>query len=169
MNLLKIKLFQKRISQTLLSLSFITVSLLLTGILLFTIPVAASGYAEYQGLQVMVKMDKEQYEEGESITATITVVNTNSQSVTVVNLEQLIPEGYVLAENSQVATQDVEMAPGQTIELQVTFVGEPAQPAENGQSGTFWDKLFYGETFGIPNIILVVIAVIAIIIFMILT
>ena len=124
--------------------------------------------AEYQGLQVMVKMDKEQYEAGEPITATITVVNTNSQSVTIVNLEQLIPEGYVLAEDSQVSTQNVEAKPGQELELRVTFVGESEQPGQEG-SGSFWDKVFYGETLGIPNLILVVIGVIAVIIFMVLT
>ncbi len=144
-------------------------SLLLICVMTFSVSIAAAANMEYQDLQVMVKMDKEQYEEGEPITATITAVNTGSQSVTIVNLEQLIPEGYVLAENSQVSTKDVEMKPGQTIELQVTFVGEPEQPGENGESGTFWDKLFYGETLGIPNIILVVIAVIVIIIFMALT
>ena len=148
----------------------ISLSLLLIGVMMFSVPAVASGaYAEHQGMQVMVKMDKEQYEAGEPITATITVVNTNSKPVTIVNLEQLIPEGYVLAENSQVATKNVEVKPGQEISLQVTFVGEPGQPAENGESGTFWDKLFYGETFGIPNIILVVIAVIFIIVFMALT
>lgn len=145
-------------------------AIMLTYMMMFSLTVMASGgYAEHQGLQVMVKMDKDHYEAGEAITATITVVNTNSQPVTIINLEQLIPEGYVLAENSQVATKNVEVRPGQEIELQVTFVGEPAEPAANGETGTFWDKIFYGETFGIPNIILVVIAVIAIIVFMVLT
>lgn len=143
--------------------------MLSVGVFSFVMPVAASAVAEYQDLKVMVQMDKEQYEEDEPITATITAVNTGSQSVTIVNLEQLIPEGYVLAEDSQVATRDVEMKPGQTIELQVTFVGEPEQPTENGENGTFWDKLFYGETLGIPNIILAVVIVIVIVIFMVLT
>ncbi len=138
-------------------------------IMLFSLNVEASSYAEHEGLQVMVKMDQETYEEGEEITATITVVNTNSQPVTIINLEQLIPEGYILAENSQVATQNVEMKPRQEISLQVTFVGEPPQSAEIGEGGTFWDRLFYGETFGIPNIILAVIIVIFLIVFMLLT
>ena len=136
---------------------------------LLAVPAAASEYAEYEGLQVMVNMDKEHYEEGEAITATITVVNTNSQPVTIVNLEQLIPEGYVLAENSEVATKDVQMQPGQTIELKVTFVGEPADPGEGEGPESFWDKLFYGKTLGVPNLLWVVILVIAVIVFMLLT
>ena len=133
------------------------------------ISAAAAASMEYQDLQVMVKMDKEQYEEGEPITATITAVNTGSKPITIVNLEQLIPEGYVLAEDSRVSAKDVEMKPGQTIELRVTFVGDTGQTGENAETGTFWDKLFYGETLGIPNIILVVIMVIIIIVFMALT
>lgn len=145
-------------------------SFLLIYLMTFRVPVLASGtYAEHQGLQVMVKMDKEFYEEGEAITATISVVNTNAQSVTIVNLEQLIPEGYVLAEDSQTSTKNVEIRPGQTIELQVTYTGAPPDPAANGEGGTFWDKIFYGEFMGIPNIILIVIAIIGVIVFMALT
>ena len=146
----------------------ISVFMLIFGIMICSMPAKASVPQEYQGLQVMVTMDKETYEEGETITATITVVNTNSQSVTVVNLEQLIPEGYVLAENSAVSTQNVEIKPGQTIELQVTFEGDQSDVGEDGE-GSFWDKVFYGETFGIPNLILIVFGVIFFIVFMALT
>lgn len=160
--------FLKRLNRF-LPRTLLYVALMLACVMMYAVPVAASANVEYQGLQVMIQMDKEQYEEGEPITATITAVNTNSQPITIVNLEQLIPEGYVLAEDSQVATKDVVVQPGNSVELRVTFVGEPAQPAENGESGSFWDKLFYGETFGIPNIILVVILVVGFIIFMALT
>lgn len=146
----------------------IFVFFLLANIIVCTVPAKAAAYQEYEGLQVMVTMDKETYEEGEPITATITVVNTDSQPVTVVNLEQLIPEGYVLSENSEVSTQNVEIRPGQTIELQVTFEGERSDAAETSE-GTFWDKIFYGETLGIPNLILTVFGVIFFIVFMVLT
>lgn len=140
--------------------------LLIVGIAMCPMSAKASAPQEYQGLQVTVTTDKEAYEEGESITATITVVNVDSQPVTVVNLEQLIPEGYVLAENSDVSTQNVEIRPGQTIELQVTFEGEPEDTTEGD---SFWDKVLYGETMGIPNLILIVFGVIFFIVFMILT
>lgn len=151
------KVFRRRIS----------VFLLIIGIMISAVPAKASGPQEYQGLQVMVTMDKETYEEGEPITATITVVNTDSKSVTVMNLEQLIPEGYVLSENSAVSTKNVEIKPGQNIELQVTFEGAPEEPGE--EDGNFWDKIFYGESLGIPNIILIVFGVIIFIVYMALT
>ena len=144
----------------------IPVFLLLFVVMACPVSVKASEPQVYDGLQVTVTMDKETYEEGESITATITVVNVDSQPVTVVNLEQLIPEGYVLSENSEVSTQNVEIRPGQTIELQVTFEGEPEDAAEDNN---FWDKVLYGETVGIPNLILIVFGVIFFVVFMILT
>lgn len=143
-------------------------SLTLLWAVLMVLPASADSYSEYEGVQVMVKMDKEEYVEGEQITATITVVNTNAQSVTIANLEQLIPEGYVLSENSDVSTQDVELKSGQSLELKVTFEGEPAQSGEEG-NGSFWDNLFYGSTLGVPNIFLIVVVIIAIIIFFALT
>lgn len=135
---------------------------------LFLVPTVVHAATEYQGLQVMVQMDKEAYEPGEAITATITVFNSNSQSVTIVNLEQLIPEGYILSDGSFASTKDVVIGAGETIQMQVTFEGDPALENTNGE-GTFWDKIFYGETLGIPNIILLVIAVIGIVVFMALT
>lgn len=136
--------------------------------LLLSARAEASSYAEYDGIQVMVQMDQETYKEGEEITAVITVVNTNSRPVTVLNLEQLIPQGYVLAENSDASLENVEISPGQEIVLQVTYTGEPASASADGNAG-FWDRIFYGETWGIPNIILAVIVVIFLIIFMLLT
>lgn len=152
-------------------IKILSIFLLLACFSLLALPAAASSYAEHQGLQISVEMDKEKYDPGEPITATITVTNAGSETVTILNLEQLIPEGYVLAENSEVAMQNVDMQPGQTIVLQVTFVGgEPAESgdSEGGGSG-FWNKLLYGETWGIPNLLLAVILVIAFVIFMLLT
>ena len=83
--------------------------------LLGTLVLPALATAQYQGLEVSVTMDKETYEPGEPITATITVTNKGSQTVTIANLEQLIPEGYVLSENSDVSMKDVEMVPGRIL------------------------------------------------------
>lgn len=149
----------------------VTVAFLLVGCLgMLGLPVRASTTMEHEGLQVSIQMDKEQYDEGEPITATITVTNTNSYSVTIVNLEQLIPEGCVLAEGSDVAKQNVDIAAGETITLQVTYVGDPASTGtEDAGEMSFFDKLLYGETWGIPNLLLAVIAAIAFGIFMLLT
>lgn len=134
------------------------------------LPVAASTFMEYDGLEVTVEMDKEQYDEGEPITATITVTNTNDRSVTIVNLEQLIPEGYVLAADSEASKSNFEIKSGETVVLKVTFEGQPAESLEGeAEPEGFLDKLLYGYTLGIPNLLLAVIVLIAFGIFMLLT
>lgn len=141
-------------------------ALLCTGLL--AVPAAAaSTYVEHDGLEITVEMDKEQYDAGEPITATITVKNTNAAAVTIANLEQLIPEGYHLAQNSKAGMQDIELRPNQTMVLEVTFAGEPEEA--KAATGGFFDKLLYGETLGIPNLLIAVILVIAFVIFMLLT
>lgn len=152
-----------RILQRIVTLSLLAV--LCAGMLV--LPTAATTYVEHDGLQVTAEMDKEQYDDGEPITATITVTNTNAETVTIANLEQLIPEGYKLAEDSQAAMKNVELSPDQTIVLKVTFVGETTGEEEGTED--FFAKLFYGETWGIPNLLILVVLVIAFIIFMILT
>lgn len=153
------------ILQKIVSLSLLAV--LCAGLL--ALPAAASStYVEHEGLQVTVEMDKEQYDDGEPITATITVTNTNSEIVTIANLEQLIPDGYKLAEDSQVALKNVELSPNRTLMLKVTFVGEAAEAGE-AASEDFFGNLLTGQTWGLPNLLLIVIAVIAFVIFMMLT
>ena len=142
---------------------------LLLGALVFP---AAATVVEYEGLEVSVVMDKETYEPGEPITATITVTNVGSESITIVNLEQLIPEGYVLAENSDVAMKDVQMDPGRILVLQVTFQGETgenaAEDAEGGP-GAFLNTILYGKTGSVPNMFIAVMVVLAIGLFLFLT
>lgn len=135
---------------------------------LWILPVAASAM-EHDGLVVTVTTDKEYYEPGEEITATLTVENTNNHHVTIVSLEQLIPEGYQLKDSSQAVLSNIQLGARQTMTLEVTFVGEPvSEDAEAGEM-SFVDKLIHGKTLGIPNLLLLVIAVIAVVIFYVLT
>ena len=136
---------------------------------LLALPTAASAVTEYDGLRVTVEMDKEHYDNGESITATITVTNTTEETIVIVNLEQLIPDGYRLVEGSVASKEDVDIKAGETVTLQVSFEGDPE--VDNGETGeeNFVDKLLYGETWGMPNILLAVLAAIAFGIFMLLT
>lgn len=138
---------------------------------LLVLPAAAT-FVEHQGLEISIVMDKEEYMEGEPITATITVTNVSAESITIVNLEQLIPEGYALAEDSDVAMKDVEMMPGRTLVLKVTFVGEPGgEAAEEEATGfeAFVNKVLYGETMGVPNMFIATIVAIAIVVFLLMT
>lgn len=132
------------------------------------LPVSAeSTVVKSDNLEVAIEMDKEQYEPGEPITATITVRNISTTTVTIANLEQLIPDGYHLAESSKASLQNIELHPEQTTTLKVTFAGEGEQPETTAEG--FVDKVLYGETWGIPNLLIVVLLVIAFVVFMILT
>ena len=127
---------------------------------------------EHDGLEISVVMDKETYESGEPITATITVKNVTGQPITVVNLEQLIPEGYKLSDNSEAGMKDVTVQPGRILVMQVTFEGDPTAPAEaEEQTGpaAFLNTLLYGKTANIPNMFLAVMAVLAVLLFLFLT
>ena len=45
--------------------------------------------------------DKETYQQGEEIKVTLTVTNTNDTAVTNLSLENVLPENFVLAENTE--------------------------------------------------------------------
>ena len=96
---------------------------------MLVLPVSAS-YMEHEGLEITIEMDKEVYDAGEPITATITVKNTNSSSSTISNLEQLIPEGYRVAESSEASMQNITLQGGQSIVMNVTFVEETTYKTE---------------------------------------
>lgn len=128
------------------------------------LPVMAS-QMEHEGLEVTVQMDKEIYEEGEPITATITVKNTNPETVTITNLEQLIPEGYKLAEDSEANTTDVVLGPEESVTLNVTYGEPPELSAEEEAVQSFVDTVIYGETVGIPNVLIAFLAAIGIFVF----
>ena len=133
---------------------------------ILVLPVSAS-YMEYEGLEITIEMDKEVYNAGEPITATITVKNTNSGTSTISNLEQLIPEGYRLAESSEASMKDVTLRGGQAIVMNVTFVAE-SQP-ETEITEDVLTKMIEGETWGLPNLLWGVILLTAFAIFMFLT
>ena len=150
------------------------IALLLLLLYALALPAGATSYVEYDGLEVTVEMDQEQYENGVPMTATITVTNTNNRSVMIVNLEQLIPEGFVLAEGSVASKNNFEIQAGETIVLQVTFTGETLEEPEDDPDGleistNFLEDLVSGVTWGIPNLFLVFAVVALIVIFMALT
>lgn len=137
----------------------------------FVLPVLTLGVGatvmENEGLRVSVVMDKEHYAPGEAITATFTVENISGKTVTVNSLEQLIPEGYQLAEGSEAITEKVDLSPGETLTLSVTYAGDPE--AETAAEEDFFHKIIYGKTWGLPNLLLILIALAAFAIFMFLT
>lgn len=136
---------------------------------LLALPAAASSsYMEHEGLQITVEMDQEAYDDDAAMTATITVVNTNPDTVTITNLEQLIPEGYQLAENSRSALKNLDLLPGEVTVLNVTFEKEP-EPEESDTPEDFFGKLLYGETMGLPNLLVGTVLTVAVVVFFVLT
>lgn len=82
------------------------------------------------GLEVMLTTDKEEYSQGEQITATLTVTNTNEVAVSNISLESMIPEGYMLADGSE-STKEVEsLGAGETVALTVIYVADSASSGE---------------------------------------
>lgn len=148
-------------------LTSLLLALLCAGVLI--LPVAATTTkSEHDGVEVSIAMDKEVYEDGEPITATITVKNTKLEIVTIENLEQLIPEGYRLSETSEGSLKDIELAYGETAVLQVTFEKDTSEEGAE-ESEDFFDKLLTGETWGIPNLLIIMVLGIAVAVFMFLT
>lgn len=141
-------------------------ALLLSIVLLqiFALPAMASQTVEHDGLDISIVTDKENYELDEDIKAVITVKNTNEHSVIIADLEQLVPEGYKIKESADMQLKDIELAPGETITLDVTLVSETdilsGEAAEN-----FFDTIIFGETWKIPNILIVLVLIVGIFLF----
>lgn len=89
------------------------------------------------GLEVTLTTDKETYEKGEQIEATLTVTNTNDFAVNNVSLESVIPEGYTLAEGTEAMKQVASLEADETVSLTVTYVPEDTekQPDEGDDTG----------------------------------
>lgn len=110
------------------------IPILLLAILLSIAMLTVSAYAatsSHDGMKVTLKTDKSVYQKGESITATLTVTNTNDFAVSNVSLENVIPEGYTLAEGNEAMKQVESLEAGETTTLTVTYTAK----SDSGYSG----------------------------------
>lgn len=94
-------------------------------------PVFAASISK-DGLEITLTTDKEKYEKGEKIKSTLTVTNTNDIAVSNVSLENLIPDGYILSEDSTAIKKIETLDAGETVFLTVTYVTE--DPEDNGEN-----------------------------------
>ncbi len=141
-----------------------TAALLLSLMFIFVFQTTAfASYMENNGLEVTIVTDRENYEEGEPITATITVTNTNEEPVQILNLEQLVPEGYILEDNAE-DFGEIILGKGESVSINVKYAGENPEITENNVED-FLNNLIYGETWVIPNILLVIAGIAAVAIF----
>ena len=74
------------------------------------------------GLEVTLTTNKEKYSKNEQITATLTVKNTNDSAISNISLENLIPDGYKLADKSEKTKQIGILNAGEIASLEVTYV-----------------------------------------------
>ena len=94
-------------------------------------------YAEsstQDGLEVNLTTNKETYSQDEQIVATLTVTNTNEVAVSNVSLENVIPEGYKLANGSEATKQVESLESGESVTLAVTYVTDPVNDNESDPS-----------------------------------
>ena len=56
---------------------------------------------EQDGIKVTLTTDKDTYAKGETISAVLSVENTNEEAVQNVTLKNYVPDGYKLAENAE--------------------------------------------------------------------
>ena len=106
---------------------FLTVLLCIT---MMAVPALAASDSQ-DGLEVTLTTDKEKYSKSEEIAATLTVTNTNDTAVSNVSLENLIPEGYKLADGSEAAKQVQSLDDGETVSLTVTYVAKESDADED--------------------------------------
>lgn len=106
---------------------FLTVLLCIT---MMAVPALAASDSQ-DGLEVTLTTDKEEYSKSEEIAATLTVTNTNDTAVSNVSLENLIPDGYKLADGSEAAKQVESLGAGETVSLTVTYVAEESDAGED--------------------------------------
>lgn len=99
---------------------------------------AFAASSSQEGLDFVLTTDKEEYGENEQIVATLTVTNTNEVSVTNVSMENKIPTGYMLAEDSESTKQVDVLEAGETATLISTYVRivEPVTEPETTVAAT---------------------------------
>lgn len=87
---------------------------------MITMPVFAASVTQ-DGLEVALSTDKSSYRAGEQIVATLKVTNTNTNAVSDVTLNNIIPEGFELTSTSKSSEEFSAIQPNETITLISTY------------------------------------------------
>lgn len=110
-----------------ISIFFIMVVLCIN---IMQMPVLAASSSQ-DGLEITLTTDKEKYEKGEKIESTLIVENTNDIAVNNISLENLVPDGYLLSEDSTAIKKVETLAAGEKVFLTVTYVDRDSE--NNGE------------------------------------
>ncbi len=101
---------------------------------ILTLPAFAAPVSQ-DGLEITLTTDKESYGKNDDIIVTLTVTNTNDEAVSNVSLEQVIPDGYILADGSEATKELDSLAAGETTTLTVTLVVDTSSTSAVTTSG----------------------------------
>ena len=118
--------------------------MLILCISLTAIPAFAESLTQ-DGLEVTLITDKPEYSQSEQIVTTLTVKNTNDFAIKNVLLENAVPEGYKLAENSDLKKQVESLGTGETVSVKVTYISEYSDDSENQSSNGTNTSTLSGE------------------------
>lgn len=113
------------------------VGLFLSIILIFTfcsLTVLASTVQE-DGIEVEITTDKEEYEEGESISVTISATNQNDSNITDVKIESITPNGFKLADEASSSISKESLGSGETLMLKTTYEAEKSTSGNENTEG----------------------------------
>lgn len=97
------------------------------------------------GLEVTLITDKSEYSQSEQIITTLTVKNTNDFAIKNVSLENVVPDGYKLAENSDLEKQVESLGTGETVSVEVTYISGYSVDSENLSSNGTNTSTLSGE------------------------
>lgn len=111
--------------------AFLLMFLLCVGMLSVS---AFAASTSQDGLKVTLSADKEKYSQNEKIVTTLTVENANDTAVSDVTLENLVPNGYKLADKSEATKQVQTLKAGETVSLTVTYAPEKEQTNQGNQN-----------------------------------
>lgn len=101
-----------------------------------TATAAQAATAVQDNLEVTFTTDQSAYSQDEDISVNLTVTNTGDVTVTNVSLENLIPDGYQLADTSADRMENISLEAGENISLTtvITAVDSGEEPGD-GSSG----------------------------------
>ena len=119
----------RRLKRTLI---YLLAMVLCSGI--FMVPVLGA-VQEQDGIKVTLTTDKDTYAKGETISAVLSVENTNEEAVQNVTLKNYVPDGYKLAENAEEVKTAAALQPGESISAAVTYVSTENVKDENSSNG----------------------------------
>ena len=88
------------------------------------------------GLEVTLTANKDEYSMGENIITTLTVKNISETDINNVSLENIVPEGHTLSDNSEVKKQVKTLNPNEAVTAVVTYVFEDSKDSIDNTNDT---------------------------------